>query len=91
MLVALLFTIVAGEAYGVAWLQNQTELMAGNILMPGAAGASSIEVRADPFVASYAFLRNMVECAKIKYMDEFRGNRMREVALSLIITIQILR
>ncbi|MFH1448004.1 MAG: hypothetical protein ABIG39_04015 [Candidatus Micrarchaeota archaeon] len=89
VLIGLLFSVVAGESFGIAFLQNQTELMAGSILMPGAAGATSIEVRADPFIASYAFLRNMLECVKTKYMDEFRHNRLREMALSIIITIQI--
>ncbi len=88
VLIGLLFSVVAGESYGVRFLQNQTELVAGNLLMPGAAGASNIEVRADPFIASYAFLRNMAECVKIKYMNEYKTNRATERALSIIITIE---
>ena len=88
-LVGLLFLVVSGESYGVRFLQNQTELVAGNMLMPGAAGAKNIEVRADPFVASYAYLRNMADCAKTKYMDEFKQNRKREKVLSMTINIML--
>ena len=89
ILIGLLFTLVGGESYGVQFLQNQAELAAGNILMPGAAGATNIEVRADPFVASYAYLRNMAECVKTKYMDEYKHNRKIERALSLSIHLMI--
>ncbi len=90
VLIGLLFGVVAGESYGVHFMQDQLELVAGNILLPGAAGAQNIEVRANPFVASYAFLRNMAECAKNKYMAEFTGNRNVEKSLSTVITIQVL-
>jgi hypothetical protein len=89
MLVAFLFAVVGGQSYGVAFLQNQTELIAGNVLMPGAAGAGNIEVRADPFIASYAFLRNMADCVRIKYMDEFKSNRRVERALSMSISLMV--
>lgn len=89
VLVGLIFGVVGGSSYGVTMIQNQAELLAGNILMPGAGGAQNIEVRANPFIASYAFLRNMADCAKTKYMDEYNGNRKTERLLSISFTLMI--
>jgi len=71
MLVALVFTFVQGEdilsgqpAYysaGIYLLQNNTELLAGDIVAPGTGG------KVKPFTVAYAHVRNMIDCAEMMY------------------------
>ncbi|MCX6778241.1 MAG: hypothetical protein NT157_05155, partial [Candidatus Micrarchaeota archaeon] len=57
-LVAILFsvTVATNESVGVLMMQDITERAAGGVLMPGAPEGTI--VRANPFQAAYAYLRN---------------------------------
>jgi hypothetical protein len=89
ILIGLIFSVTASESAGISMIQDRVELASGAILMPGASGAASIEVRANPFVASYAFLRNMAECVKVKYLEQYKINKRNERAVSMSIGLII--
>ncbi len=87
ILVVLLFTIVSGESYGVGLIQNQTEIFAGSIVVPGMAGLAKVS----PFDASYVYLRAMLKCVESKYKETYKPGIERLLASDIIVSPFILR
>jgi len=84
ILVFFLFTIIGAESYGVGFLQNQTELIGGSIILPG---ASAVGARVNPFDVSYVYLRSMLKCTREKFKQQFHPWIERLLSSNLVLIV----